>query len=508
MSNPQSKKRKNTLRKQPLCPVYFVVTTLYIFLLLPLIALGNQSNTSSPDNPSSSSPSTSSSDTNSQINQKQEEIENLESKIHNYQEIINQKEEQQATLANQISIMEERVKSYEENINKTAKEMELLQLEISVLDLKIEEKTISLEHQQTILRELVRVLQHESNSSDFALFFKYPNLGSYFAQLERINTMNQNVKTAVATIREEKTSIEEDKKAKEDKFQALNTAKEENEKSKQYLEGEQEKKSTLLSTTQNEEARYQDLLRRVEQQKNALLGDISTAASSSQTLSGVIAQQAKPKTGLASTRWYFSQRDSRWASENIGLSDTKMAAYGCAVTCVSMIFRYHGVSTDPGLLAKAKIFYYDLIVWPDSWSGEITRNTSYSHGNIDWDVVDKEIANNTPVIVFVRANGRGAGHYVVIHHKDKNGEYVVHDPYWGANIFLSSTEENISVLYNTSTSIDQMIIYHGPGSSNKGNFKVEDAAATTTNTGEDITSQKECETQGGVWSTRLDKCYL
>jgi len=83
-----------------------------------------------------------------------------------------------------------------------------------------------------------------------------------------------------------------------------------------------------------------------------------------------------------------------------------------------------------------------------------------SHGNIDWDTVDKEIKNNNPVIVFVKSTKKGAGHYVVIHSKDKNGEYVVHDPYWGSNIFLNSTRAYVSALYRGGTTIDQMIVYH------------------------------------------------
>jgi len=83
-----------------------------------------------------------------------------------------------------------------------------------------------------------------------------------------------------------------------------------------------------------------------------------------------------------------------------------------------------------------------------------------SHGNIDWDTVDKEIKNNNPVIVFVKSTKKGAGHYVVIHSKDKNGEYVVHDPYWGSNIFLNSTRAYVSALYGGGTTIDQMIVYH------------------------------------------------
>ena len=114
---------------------------------------------------------------------------------------------------------------------------------------------------------------------------------------------------------------------------------------------------------------------------------------------------------------------------------------------------------DPGLLARQPIFSRDLIVWPGVWQ-HVKRVSSYSHGNLDWDVVDQEIENRNPVIIFVRANGRGAGHYVVVHHKDNNGKYVVHDPMWGPNIFLASTKENIGILYGSSTSSDQMIIYH------------------------------------------------
>jgi hypothetical protein len=37
---------------------------------------------------------------------------------------------------------------------------------------------------------------------------------------------------------------------------------------------------------------------------------------------------------------------------------------------------------------------------------------------------------------------------------------VVHDPLFGDNIYLESTQVYISNLYETTTSLDQMIIYH------------------------------------------------
>ena len=53
------------------------------------------------------------------------------------------------------------------------------------------------------------------------------------------------------------------------------------------------------------------------------------------------------------------------------------------------------------------------------------------------------------------------GHVVTLETiKDKKGKYIVHDPYWGANIFLDSTRALVSALYDSGTVIDQMIIYH------------------------------------------------
>jgi hypothetical protein len=75
--------------------------------------------------------------------------------------------------------------------------------------------------------------------------------------------------------------------------------------------------------------------------------------------------------------------------------------------------------------------------------------------------VDKELSAGNPVIVFINARN-GAGHYVVVHHKTDKGKYVVHDPYWGANIYLDSSIELLSKLYKVSISkrsINQMIIY-------------------------------------------------
>ena len=213
----------------------------------------------------------------------------------------------------------------------------------------------------------------------------------------------------------------------------------------------------MLSQTQGEQAKYQQLLARVEAQKLELMnfGSADNLASIKASVDGY----AKPSSGLASTSWYFNQTDSRWGKKTIGNSNSLMEDYGCAISCVSMVFRYYGISTNPGAMAKEKIFYYDLIQWPTSWSSGIKLTSSISHGNINWKTIDSEIAQDHPVIVYIGKTSGSGGHYVVVTGKDSK-DYIVHDPYFGANIYLGTSRALIGALgKNSGTTVNQLIIY-------------------------------------------------
>ncbi|EKE18669.1 MAG: hypothetical protein ACD_9C00266G0008 [uncultured bacterium] len=149
---------------------------------------------------------------------------------------------------------------------------------------------------------------------------------------------------------------------------------------------------------------------------------------------------------------------------NIGNSNSDMKNWGCAVTSVAMVAKFHGDSITPGQLAKKPIYSFDLIKWQmNEWSdSKIALATQYgsSHGNLNWSTIDSMLKDKVPVIVYISKGGKG-GHYVVIHTKDsKTGKYVVHDPYFGANLYLDTSRALVgSMGVSTATSISQMIIY-------------------------------------------------
>lgn len=395
-----------------------------------------------------------------EIQDKQQQIEDLEKKAEGYRQMIELKQSKASTLENQIKLMEGQITSLEIEINNIQQKIDATDRDIRELTLQIEEKQKEIDAQKIVLGQLLQDYYENDQDTLAEMLLKNSSFSEFMNQTEYISQTGSKVEGVLVSISDAKNQLENVKKQLEAKNDQQKEQRGNLSQKKLALSSEQMSKEQLLAETHGEEQKYQALLERVEQQKQELLGDIEELSGErSSELAAVEATIEKPKSGLASTKWYFSQRDSRWGDQCIGFSNTRMKSYGCAVTAVSMVLNYHGVDINPGILARQPIFYHDLIVWPQSWKG-VNLVSSTSHGNIDWNVIDQEIKNKNPVIVFVKAVKRGAGHYVVIHGKDKNGDYVVHDPYWGANIFLNSTKAYVSALYDSNAIVDQMIIYH------------------------------------------------
>ncbi|HBB37159.1 MAG: peptidase M23 [Candidatus Moranbacteria bacterium GW2011_GWC1_45_18] len=394
------------------------------------------------------------------IEDKQQQIEDLQKKAESYRQMIEMKQSKAQTLQNQITLMESQIASLSGDIALLQRDIDKTGGEIGSLSLQIEGKEKDIENKKKILAGVIQSYYETNHDSLVEFFLRNTNLSDFLSQSDYAAQTSAKVDEVLTTVIIARDELSSDRKDLQKKNDEQRERQGKIMEKKRSLDNEQVSKEDLLSQTQGEEQKYQDLLVRVEEQKQELLGDISELSQErSSELAAVEATLEKPKSGLASTSWYFSQRDSRWGDQHIGFSNTLMKSYGCAVTAVSMVFRFHGIDINPGSLAQQPIFYHDLIVWPQSWKG-VNLVSSTGHGNIDWDVIDKELKDENPVIVFVKSAKRGAGHYVVIHGKDKKGEYVVHDPYWGSNIFLSSTKAYVGALYGSGTVVDQMIIYH------------------------------------------------
>jgi peptidoglycan hydrolase CwlO-like protein len=381
----------------------------------------------------------------------------LEKKAKVYEDLIKLKNKQQDALAGQLdNINNEQAKTLAQ-LQEAQKKVQTLGQQIENLSEQIKEGEFKIDYQKKILTGLMQSYYEYDQQGVLPLVLADKALSDVLNQMDYVEQSGEKVADALTEIKKARQELLDNQNALMQKKEESDKAKETLIDKKENLQASENQKTNLLVQTQGEEAKYKQLLARVEAQKEELfdfgaasnLGDVSSSVSS----------YPKPSSNLASTSWYYSQKDSRWGNKKIGNSKTLMKDYGCAVTAVSMVFREKGASIDPGKMASQKIFYYDLIKWPATWSPGINLASSTSHGNIKWSTVDSQIKKGNPVIVYIKRS-RGGGHYVVVTGKDSK-DYIVHDPYFGANLYLGTSKSLVGKLgTNSSVSIDQMIVYN------------------------------------------------
>ena len=393
----------------------------------------------------------------------EEKLDDLDDEGKRLKKMIDLKKKQQQTLKSQLELMQARQDALAKDVQEKESAVKNSQEEIVSLEKQIREKEAEMQSSKVKLAEVLRAYDRIDRELAMELLRQKGDVAKVLNNSEFLSQTWEKIRQVKEQMNEKKRELEGRKGELEKKHSELVERKEELEDKVYFLKNEEQNKEVILSKTQGEENKYKELLARVEQQKQELIGGYDEF---SDELKGDLAKikdkAPKPKSGTASTSWYYSQTDSRWGENRIGLSSSLMKDYGCAISSLAMVFTFHGEKITPGRLATRPIFSRDLIVWPRVWESlEIPEGYSTAHGGVSWSSVDKQLEKDNPVIVFVRAAG-GKGHYVVIVGKDKKSgnKYVVHDPLFGSNIFLETTQKLVGAIYGSSTRIDQAIVYN------------------------------------------------
>ncbi len=365
--------------------------------------------------------------------------------------------QQKNILSNQVKLYDLKVTTAKRNLNNVQKEYERNQLELEKLQKELQKKDEKIKIFKEQLKKNLVIYQQNDDNFKIKILSSKNDITSLLNQSEYLKRLSGEINKKIKKIKQDKEEIEKKKIKIEESKTKIEDNKKELLKKKETFESQKRIKNDFLAKTQGDENKYKSLLAHIEEQKRKLFSfsDVSSAVKSS--VKEIQRSAKKPSSGLASNSWYYAQDNPKWGYKNIGFSKTLMKDYGCAVTALAMVFSKNGEKINPGKLAKKPLFYRDLIMWPNTW-GKLKLTSGRGHGNINWNTIDKKIKKGIPVAVFIRSRS-GAGHYVVIHHKDKKGKYVVHDPLFGANIYLETSKKLISSIYKSGVTIDQMIIY-------------------------------------------------
>jgi hypothetical protein len=153
---------------------------------------------------------------------------------------------------------------------------------------------------------------------------------------------------------------------------------------------------------------------------------------------------------------YYSQCNSAWGNDILGTcSEYTVCEQGCAISATAMVFKYFGISTDPGSInkwLKANGGYASgcLINWSTAANLAPDKLTFVARVTTeDWSRLRYELSSGYPVILEVPyTNGQ---HFVVA--TGYSGDTVfINDPYYSSRTTLDSYGNHFKGLR----------IYHGP----------------------------------------------
>jgi peptidoglycan hydrolase CwlO-like protein len=395
----------------------------------------------------------------SQISDLQKKWQVLEDQRAEIEKSLKQQKSAAANLENQIALFDNEIKFTETKIAQTQTKLEQVMLEIKSFDEQISGKEKNIIQQKKVLAGFFREVFSADNEDLLDILLANNSLSEFLDASSALEQVQGKINVSLKDLKNSKESLEWGRKQKLAKKQEYDVLKVNLIRETEELNLGMDSKKSLLTVTKGEQSRYEKLLKGIENQREEILGNIAELQKQkAKELAKIKAQQLLPPPNPVAELWHYFQTDPRWGDSFIGFSNSTMKDYGCAVGALAMIFKYHNVDITPGQLARQPIFYYDLIKWPQTWRG-INQVVNTGHiQSINWQKVDAYIEDGHPVIVFVKAVGKNGGHYVVVFAKDSRG-YIVNDPMWGANIYLDSTRQNIATLYDTTTVVDQMIVY-------------------------------------------------
>lgn len=402
------------------------------------------------------------SDENEVSEETQKKLEELKKKAEMYRQIIEIKEKQGESINNQLYITETNMNQVQTQIELSSRQIEEYNNQIIRLENQIKEKETMIESQKKLLAEIIQNYYEVNQGGLLTAYLSKGNIASFMLTKNRIAQTGDKIRGILSSIINLKDQLQTEKNEIDQKKSSLAEENQELKDKNSNLESLKKQREILLAQTKGEEERYRKLLANIEEQKQQLLDIEQFFAGSGLSLKDY---PVPPSSLFASTDWYYSQRDPKWGDVKIGISGLKMKSYGCAISSVAMVFTAHKDKITPLQLVKKPIYTEEgLIAWPSKSYDDEVSLASYGvrHGNIDWKVVDSQIKKGNPVIVYIKKTKGSGGHYVVVHHKESStGKYVVHDPYFGPNIYLDTSRALVGAMGTKSgTVVDQMIVYN------------------------------------------------
>lgn len=197
----------------------------------------------------------------SEIEVRNRQIKELRRQVQEYEQLIQKKQGESKTLNNEIIILNAQIGQIQSEIKSFSLSIDQTGTEIQQTTVQITEAEDKLKKHRLALGSYLRILDQTEQENLWQILLKNKNFSDFFDNLNNVQTIQKNVKTAVNQIKETKTGLEEKEDQLREQKQELESLKRLQQLQKKSVEQIKSSKNGLLQATKGEETRYQNLVK-------------------------------------------------------------------------------------------------------------------------------------------------------------------------------------------------------------------------------------------------------
>ncbi|MEK9151084.1 MAG: peptidoglycan DD-metalloendopeptidase family protein [Patescibacteria group bacterium] len=208
------------------------------------------------------------------LDNKQDQLDAINAKIKAYNQIINLKQRQGSTLADQIQSLQAQADKLELEISLNKQKVDDLEGDITSLSSRITEKESLIGRQRQILSELMRSYYDDYSGGAATLIFSSDETLAYLNQENWTTEVNGKISDLLDSVKTLRESLAGERSALEAKKQEIDALQMQLTERNDYLESTKDNKAYLLSKTQAEVKKYDNLVDDLQRQREEIESEI------------------------------------------------------------------------------------------------------------------------------------------------------------------------------------------------------------------------------------------
>jgi murein DD-endopeptidase MepM/ murein hydrolase activator NlpD len=216
-------------------------------------------------------------DLNLKIQNQKKQIEALQARQKEYQAQIIAKQNDQASLNNQLAVIENRLGKAALDIEETTLEIDKTGLEIKKVEIDTENLNKKIEEQKLHISNLLRLVYKQEQTTALEALLLNDSLSDFLNQVKYLEDANTQIGESVKDLQQQKDQLDKNKETLAGKNSDMVALKAKLEDKKNSLLFDQESKSSILEETKSSEKAFQSLLAKARAEQQQAQIDIANA---------------------------------------------------------------------------------------------------------------------------------------------------------------------------------------------------------------------------------------